>query len=108
MALVMACKVNLMSAVRQTPKLLDRFVGAMLGTGVGDALGAPVEEWSSQTIRATLGQIRDYQTTFLGRGIVTDDPHAINALKISKIVPRDPPISYLTSSAVRRRRLPIM
>jgi len=56
-----------------TPKLIDRFLGALLGTGVGDALGAPVEEWSSQTIRATLGQVRDYQTTFLGRGIITDD-----------------------------------
>jgi ADP-ribosyl-[dinitrogen reductase] hydrolase len=56
-----------------TPRLIDRFVGALLGTGVGDALGAPVEEWSSQTIRATLGQVRDYQTTFLGRGIITDD-----------------------------------
>ena len=62
-----------MRAESQTPKLLDRFVGALLGTGVGDALGAPVEEWSSQTIRATLGQVRDYQTTFLGRGIITDD-----------------------------------
>lgn len=62
-----------MQASRTTPKLLHRFVGTLLGTGVGDALGAPVEEWSSQTIRATLGQVRDYQTTFLGRGVITDD-----------------------------------
>jgi ADP-ribosyl-[dinitrogen reductase] hydrolase len=68
-----------------TPKLLDRFVGALLGAGVGDALGAPVEEWSSQTIRTTIGQVRDYQTTFLGRGVITDDTQMIILLAESLI-----------------------
>jgi len=58
---------------RRKPKLLDRFVGCLLGLACGDALGAPVEEWTSTSIRASLGFIRDYQTTILGRGIITDD-----------------------------------
>ncbi len=53
--------------------MLDRFVGCMLGLACGDALGAPVEEWSRETIRSSLGFVKDYQTTILGRGIVTDD-----------------------------------
>jgi ADP-ribosylglycohydrolase len=53
--------------------MLDRFVGCLLGLACGDALGAPVEEWSRETIRGSLGFVRDYQTTILGRGIITDD-----------------------------------
>lgn len=55
------------------PKTIDRFVGCLLGLACGDALGAPVEEWSHETIKSSLGFIRDFQTTILGRGIVTDD-----------------------------------
>jgi ADP-ribosyl-[dinitrogen reductase] hydrolase len=55
------------------PKTIDRFVGCMLGLACGDALGAPVEEWSAEAIRISLGFVRDFQTTILGRGIVTDD-----------------------------------
>ncbi|MCK4720976.1 ADP-ribosylglycohydrolase family protein [bacterium] len=58
---------------RKKPKTLDRFVGCFLGLACGDALGAPVEEWSHETIRASLGFVRDFQTTILGRGLVTDD-----------------------------------
>ena len=55
------------------PKTLDRFVGCMLGLACGDALGAPVEEWSHVAIRTSLGFVRDFQTTILGRGLITDD-----------------------------------
>jgi poly(ADP-ribose) glycohydrolase ARH3 len=62
-----------MTPARPKPKLLDRFVGCLLGLACGDALGAPVEEWTRETIRASIGFIKDYQTTILGRGVVTDD-----------------------------------
>ena len=62
-----------MGKQRSKPKVLDRFVGCLLGLACGDAMGAPVEEWSPETIRSSLGFIRDYQTTILGRGVVTDD-----------------------------------
>lgn len=55
------------------PKTLDRFVGCLLGLACGDALGAPVEEWTRETIHSSLGFVKDYQTTILGRGIITDD-----------------------------------
>jgi ADP-ribosyl-[dinitrogen reductase] hydrolase len=62
-----------MGTTRVQPKMLDRFVGCLLGLACGDALGAPVEDWSRDTIRASIGFIRDFQTTILGRGIITDD-----------------------------------
>ena len=62
-----------MAINRPKPRILDRFVGCLLGLACGDALGAPVEEWTATSIRASLGFVRDYQTTILGRGIVTDD-----------------------------------
>ncbi len=62
-----------MTAKRTNPKTLDRFVGCLLGLACGDALGAPVEEWNYDTIRTSLGFVRDYETTILGRGIITDD-----------------------------------
>ncbi len=62
-----------MASTRAKPRLLDRFVGCLLGLACGDALGAPVEEWSREIIKSSLGFIRDYQTTILGRGIITDD-----------------------------------
>jgi len=62
-----------MGKTQRKPKTLDRFVGCLLGLACGDALGAPVEEWSHETIRSSLGFIRDHQTTILGRGIITDD-----------------------------------
>lgn len=35
-------------------RLRDRFVGAILGTMVGDALGAPVEGWNQSRLDAAL------------------------------------------------------
>lgn len=58
---------------RDKPKTLDKFVGCLLGLACGDALGAPVEEWTHEAIKGSLGFIRDFQTTILGRGIITDD-----------------------------------
>jgi len=58
---------------RPKPKTLDQFVGCFLGLACGDALGAPVEEWSRDTIKTSIGFIKDFQTTILGRGIITDD-----------------------------------
>jgi len=62
-----------MGKPKRKPKTIDRFVGCLLGLACGDALGAPVEDWSHEAIHSSLGFVRDYQTTILGRGIVTDD-----------------------------------
>lgn len=42
------------------PTCLDRARGALLGSAVGDALGAPLEGLSSNQIRAHFGQVVDY------------------------------------------------
>ncbi len=40
--------------------LKDRFLGCLLGMGIGDALGMPVEGWSHQRIEDTYGWIDHY------------------------------------------------
>jgi poly(ADP-ribose) glycohydrolase ARH3 len=50
--------------------LLDRFLGAALGTFVGDALGEPVEGWSHQAIRSRFGLL---DTMVREEGRYTDD-----------------------------------
>lgn len=55
------------------PSLQEQFIGTILGVAVGDALGAPVEGWSRETIKSVLGYLRGYQLTMVGKGIYTDD-----------------------------------
>ena len=53
----------------------DRFQGCLLGGAVGDALGAPIEFMSLETIRARFGPagIRDFAPAYGRRGAITDD-----------------------------------
>lgn len=39
--------------------MVDRFVGCLLGLAVGDALGMPVEGFSAEEIKATVGHVRE-------------------------------------------------
>ena len=57
------------------PSRLNRYVGCMLGGGVGDALGAPVEFMSIKAIREAYGNsgIADYDKAFGKMGAITDD-----------------------------------
>ncbi len=83
--------------VMTADRLKSKFIGALLGTFVGDALGMPVEGWSPQRIARTFGELSDlrsatpfvrvYSAIFgllvdpknvlsgvrLGRGTYTDD-----------------------------------
>ena len=58
-------------------ELGDRIRGCLIGGAVGDALGAPIEFWSTEQIRAEAGPlgIRDFLPTGFGgaRGLITDD-----------------------------------
>ena len=52
----------------------DKCRGALVGTGIGDALGRPVEGWSPAEIRAEYGTLRSYSTSRTGRmATLTDD-----------------------------------
>ena len=53
--------------------LKDKFVGCMLGTHVGDALGMPVEGYDYKTIEANFGELRQMLDARLGVGTYTDD-----------------------------------
>lgn len=55
--------------------LLDRFRGCLLGGAVGDALGAPVEFDSAETIKAKFGPngIGDFVEAYGRIGAITDD-----------------------------------
>ncbi|AOY56890.1 ADP-ribosylglycohydrolase family protein [Desulfococcus multivorans] len=57
------------------PTRLGRYLGCMVGGGVGDALGAPVEFMQLPQIRRTYGEqgIRDYDKAYGGIGTITDD-----------------------------------
>jgi ADP-ribosylglycohydrolase len=56
-------------------RVVGRFAGCLLGGAVGDALGAPVEFDSIETIRRRYGSegIRDYDSAYGRRGAITDD-----------------------------------
>ncbi|MHC1610327.1 MAG: ADP-ribosylglycohydrolase family protein [Candidatus Methanospirareceae archaeon] len=50
--------------------MLPKFTGALIGTAVGDALGAPVEGWSMEKVRSVYGDGRVWK---MSRGRYTDD-----------------------------------
>lgn len=63
----------------------DRFIGALLGTAFGDALGAPVEGLDRETIRERFGEVRDFLPGPRGRGYYTDDTQMTLALARSLV-----------------------
>ncbi len=60
---------------------LDQFKGVLLGCAVGDALGAPVEGWSSTEISLVHGgPVRNFLPERYGPGAFTDDTQLTLAL----------------------------
>ena len=60
---------------KNSPTILKRYLGCMLGGAVGDALGAPVEFQSLSQIRQKYGSagINDYDEAYGRIGAITDD-----------------------------------
>ncbi len=58
----------------------DKFIGALLGTAVGDILGAAVEGCPRELIKTRHGQVRDFQQSERGFGLYTDDTEMALAL----------------------------
>ena len=68
------------------PELLkDKFIGSLLGTLVGDALGMPVEGYGFRTIEEEYGEIRDMLDARLGPGTYTDDTEMMIAVAESLV-----------------------
>lgn len=51
----------------------DKFLGALIGTFVGDALGMPFEGWPSESLERMFGVIDSMHEARLGKGTYTDD-----------------------------------
>jgi ADP-ribosylglycohydrolase len=71
-------QVKIMSTDKPTPtevNLRSRFRGCLLGGAIGDALGAPVEFSTIESIRAQYGPegITDFDVAYGRRGAITDD-----------------------------------
>jgi len=62
----------------------ERFVGALLGTACGDALGSGVEGMAREEIRGRFGDVRDFLPE-RGKGRYTDDTQMTLALALSLI-----------------------
>jgi hypothetical protein len=85
----------------------DHFAGCLLGGAVGDALGAPVEFFHIDVIRARYGPegITDYDVAYGKRGAITDDTQMtlFTAEGVLRANPRGhhkgtchPPASFIT------------
>lgn len=59
---------------------VDRFRGALLGTMVGDAMGAAVEGFPREVIVSRLGRVTEMLDSRRGRGCYTDDTQMMIAL----------------------------
>jgi len=59
--------------ILQKKLLEEKFIGALVGTFVGDALGMAVEGYSLERIKADYGQIDHMLEARLGSGTYTDD-----------------------------------
>lgn len=51
----------------------ERFVGALLGSHVGDALGMPLEGFSMDKLKGSIGRVEGLLDSRLGLGTYTDD-----------------------------------
>ena len=70
-------------------ELKDKFIGSMLGTFVGDALGMPVEGYSHHTIKSQFNRVSQMIEVRLGKGTYTDDTEMMIATAESLIACRD-------------------
>jgi len=90
------------------PPVREKFVGALMGTFVGDALGMPVEGWTWRRIRQQYGEVRQMLPARLGAGTYTDDTVLMIALAESllacegRVVPEDLVRRFLAAYDSRR------
>ncbi len=53
--------------------LKDKFIGSLVGTAIGDALGMPIEGWHPHRIQAVYGEMREMLDGRFSAGSWTDD-----------------------------------
>jgi ADP-ribosylglycohydrolase len=75
--------------------LKTRFIGTLLGTGVGDALGRPFEGFSRLQIEAEFGRANEFLPNALPAGQYTDDTQLTIAIAESLIRSKGFNLKYL-------------
>lgn len=60
--------------------LKEKFIGSLMGTHAGDALGMPVEGYQPGLIKMRWGQVTEMMDARLGRGTYTDDTEMMIAI----------------------------
>lgn len=68
-----------------TEKVRSRFIGSLLASMTGDALGMPVEGSSAREIAERFGEVRDFMHARLGAGTYTDDTQMMMAVAESLV-----------------------
>jgi poly(ADP-ribose) glycohydrolase ARH3 len=66
--------------MKNLDKFVDKCIGSLLGTAVGDILGAGVEGYPREMIQGTYGELRNFLSTGRGFGCYTDDTEMALAL----------------------------
>ena len=71
--------------MKNLDQLVDKCIGSLLGTAVGDILGAGVEGYSREMIQSTYGELRTFLSSGRGFGCYTDDTEMALALAQSMV-----------------------
>jgi poly(ADP-ribose) glycohydrolase ARH3 len=90
------------SALTPEDAVRDRFVGSMIGTFVGDALGMPLEGMTAAAIFHRHGRVSDMLDARLGPGTYTDDTQMTIALAESLVTCRGFDGGHAADCFVRR------
>ena len=77
----------------------SRFVGSMLGTFCGDALGMPVENWSGDRIRRTFGMLDEMRPAALWYDSVSSSGFGRLAAPVADAAVAEAVISRITHNA---------
>ena len=83
-------------------RLESKFVGSLLGTHVGDALGAPFEGEDLATMQSKYGTVKEMREGFRGKGCCTDDTEMMIAVAESLIEKKGIDGNHLAKQFMKR------
>jgi ADP-ribosylglycohydrolase len=93
---------NLMKTIEASVRLHQRFVGLLLGTAVGDALGLPAENLSPERIRRRWPGPVQMRLVF-GRGMISDDTEHTLMVAQALLSHPDDPVAFQRALAWKLR-----
>ncbi|MDI6890804.1 MAG: ADP-ribosylglycohydrolase family protein [Thermodesulfovibrionales bacterium] len=82
--------------------LKSKFVGSLLGTHVGDALGAPFEGQDLVSMQSKYGTIREMREGFRSKGCYTDDTEMMIAVAESLIENKGVDVDHMAKQFMKK------